>query len=129
VATWILFNREEKSESQWAYSVSSQLHIQIQTTNWQTDSFSKTESKFCLLFFILLKWILDNICSIVMSTSAATASTTDSNLSGQPSDNIDQQKGPSQGSNAESPGSTLGTATTTVQPPQPTNNAGDTSSQ
>ncbi len=43
-----------------------------------------------------------------MSTTAAT---TDSNLSGQPSDNIDQQKGPSIGSNAESSGSTLGTGT------------------
>jgi hypothetical protein len=39
-----------------------------------------------------------------MSTVAAK---TDSNLSGQPSDDIDKQPGPSFGSNAESPGSSL----------------------
>ena len=39
-----------------------------------------------------------------MSTSA---SHTDSNLSGKPSDDIDKQKGPSIGSNAESAGSSL----------------------
>ena len=39
-----------------------------------------------------------------MSTAA---SNTDSNLSGKPSDDIDKQKGPSTGSNAESAGSTL----------------------
>lgn len=41
-----------------------------------------------------------------MST-APTAAHTDSGLSGQPSDNIDQQRGPSSGSNVESPGGTF----------------------
>ncbi|CAF2394259.1 unnamed protein product [Rotaria sp. Silwood2] len=43
------------------------------------------------------------------------ASNTDSGLSGQPSDDIDNPKGPSNGSNAESPGGTLGTVTTSVK--------------
>ena len=38
---------------------------------------------------------------------SATASHTDSNLSGKPSDDIDKQKGPSTGSNVESPGNPL----------------------
>lgn len=38
---------------------------------------------------------------------SATASHTDSNLSGQPSDDIDKQKGPATGSNAESAGNPL----------------------
>ena len=38
---------------------------------------------------------------------ATTTGNTDSNLSGKPSDNIDKQKGPATGSNAESAGSTL----------------------
>jgi hypothetical protein len=46
---------------------------------------------------------------------STTASTTDSGLSGQPSDDIDRQTGPATGSNAESPGSTLNTATTPVK--------------
>ena len=45
---------------------------------------------------------------------SATAAKTDSGLSGQPSDDIDKQKGPSEGSNTESPGGTFGTATTAV---------------
>ncbi|UJR35053.1 hypothetical protein I4U23_027829 [Adineta vaga] len=44
---------------------------------------------------------------------SATAGNIDSGLSGKPSDDIDKQTGPSVGSNAESPGGTLGTATTT----------------
>ena len=43
------------------------------------------------------------------------AAHTDSGLSGQPSSNIDKQTGPATGSNAESPGGTLGTATTAVK--------------
>ncbi|CAF0921142.1 unnamed protein product [Rotaria sordida] len=46
---------------------------------------------------------------------SATAGNTDSGLSGQPSGDIDKQKGPSTGSNAESAGGTLGTATTSVK--------------
>jgi hypothetical protein len=46
---------------------------------------------------------------------SATAATVDSGLSGNPSDNIDKQKGPAQGSNVESPGSTLGSATKPVE--------------
>jgi hypothetical protein len=42
---------------------------------------------------------------------SATAATTDSNLSGNPSDDIDNQPGPSFGSNAESAGSSLNTIT------------------
>jgi hypothetical protein len=42
------------------------------------------------------------------------AAHTDSALSGQASDNIDKQKGPATGSNVESPGGTLGTATAAV---------------
>jgi hypothetical protein len=64
-----------------------------------------------------------------MSTTAATtAATTDSNLSGQPSDNIDQQKGPSIGSNAESPGGTFGAAAATgrVQGGNNSSNQGST---
>lgn len=46
-----------------------------------------------------------------MSTTAAK---TDSGLSGQPSDDIDKQRGPSEGSDTESPGGTFGTVTTAV---------------
>ena len=47
-----------------------------------------------------------------MSTMAANV---DSSLSGNPSDDIDKQKGPSIGSNAESPGGTLGVGGQSVQ--------------
>lgn len=60
---------------------------------------------------------------------SAAASTTDSNLSGQQSDNIDAQKGPSQGSNAESPGGTLGTATKPVQSGSSQNSGGNEQQQ
>ncbi|CAF0766657.1 unnamed protein product [Rotaria sp. Silwood1] len=56
-----------------------------------------------------------------MSTNA---SNIDSGLSGQPSDDIDKQRGPSSGSNAESPGSTLGTATTSVKDGNAASNQG-----
>jgi hypothetical protein len=47
---------------------------------------------------------------------SALAATLDSgNLSGNPSDDIDKQKGPSEGSNAESSGGAVGTPTTAVE--------------
>jgi hypothetical protein len=57
---------------------------------------------------------------------SATAATIDSGLSGKPSDNIDTQTGPSIGSNAESPGSTLGAATKPVQGGNNPSNQGST---
>jgi hypothetical protein len=45
---------------------------------------------------------------------SATQANIDSGLSGKPSDDIDKQTGPTTGSNVESPGSTLGTATKPV---------------
>jgi len=42
---------------------------------------------------------------------STTPGNTDSGLSGAPSADIDKQKGPATGSNVESPGGTLGTAT------------------
>jgi hypothetical protein len=58
-----------------------------------------------------------------MSTVAANI---DSGLSGQPSDDIDKQKGPSIGSNAESPGSALGTVTEPIKGGQNPSNQGST---
>jgi len=55
---------------------------------------------------------------------STTASTTDSGLSGKPSDDIDRQTGPATGSNAESPGGTLGTATTAVKSDNTSSNQG-----
>ncbi len=55
---------------------------------------------------------------------STTASTTDSGSSGQPSDDIDRQTGPAIGSNAESPGSTLGSATTAVKSDNTSSNQG-----
>jgi hypothetical protein len=45
---------------------------------------------------------------------SATVSTTDSNLSGKPSDDIDKQTGPADGNNAESAGSSLNAGTKPV---------------
>lgn len=58
--------------------------------------------------------------------SGTTAANTDSGLSGKPSDDIDKQKGPSTGSNAESPGGTLGTATKPVEGGNNQSNQGST---
>ncbi|CAF0844414.1 unnamed protein product [Adineta steineri] len=49
------------------------------------------------------------------STGSNVESVSTSQPTGQPSDNIDQQKGPSTGSNVESSGGTLGTATAPVK--------------